>query len=114
LTDAEFLTYVHNTMRAMFPEGEGWQIIRQPTSTTGTKPDFLIKRFESEIHAVDAEDKERLEKSDIDRLSDCTTELRTHDAMIFTAYETEVPSDVAEYAKTKQIEIIRTQWWQDE
>jgi hypothetical protein len=113
LTDTEFQIYVHNTLRARFPQIEGWQILKQPTVPSSAGPGFLVNGPEA-IIVVSANDKEQVERSDIDCLLDCAVRLKTRSAIIYTANETEIPDNVAKYAKAKGVEVTRTGWWQDD
>jgi hypothetical protein len=45
---------------------------------------------------------------------DYTAELGARSGIIYIANDTEIPETVAEYAKAKEVEIRRTQWWQDD
>jgi hypothetical protein len=113
LSDTEFEIYVHNTLRARFPQNEGWQILEQPTAPSGARPDFLVNGPQA-IIVVGANDKKQVERSDIDFLLDCATDLQARSTIIYTANDTEIPDSVAEYAKAKGVEVTRTQWWQDD
>jgi hypothetical protein len=66
--DTEFQIFVQNTIRIRFPQNEGYQILKQPTSLTGTNSsDFLVNGLGGTI-VVAANNKEQVEMSDIDRL----------------------------------------------
>jgi len=113
MSGTEFEIYVHNTIRARFPENEGWEILEQPTLDSGARPDFVVYRTGYTI-VIDANDKGALEPSDIDQLLDYTAERGARSGIIYIANDTEIPETVAEYAKAKEVEIRRTQWWQDD
>jgi len=112
LSDAEFEIYIYNTVKARFPQNEGWQVLKQPTLASGATPDFLVRGSESLV-VVDAKDKEQLERSDIDSILGYVVELKARSGVIYTANDTEITDSVAEYAKANRIEVTRTQWWLD-
>ena len=112
MSDTEFEIYVYNTLKARFPQNEGWQVSKQPTLPSTAKPDFLV-RGSGSLVVVDAKDKERLERSDVDSVLGYVAELTARIGIIYTANDTEITDSVTEYAKAKGIEVTRTQWWQD-
>ena len=113
MADVEFQTHVHNLIRQRFPPNEGWQILKQAALTNRGMPDFLVTGQKILI-VVAASDKEELERGDVDTLLVSVVDQRAQRAVIYTAYDTKIPEIVAEYAKGRGVELIQTQWWQDD
>jgi hypothetical protein len=112
LAYTEFQNHVHNVLKTQFPQSEGWQILKQPTTTSRVRPDFLVNGHGTTV--VVANENDQVETSDIDNLLDCLKELKARNAIIYTTNDTKIPGDVAEYAKAKGVELTRTKWWQDD
>ena len=63
---------------------------------------------------VAANDKEQVEQVDVDHLLECVAGGKARNAIIYTTYDTGLPTTVAAYAKAKGVEVTRTLWWQDD
>jgi len=113
MANVEFQTHVHNLIRQRFPPNEGWQILKQPALTASGMIEFLVNSPKIAILAA-ANDKEELERSDVDTLLVSAADRRAERAIIYAAYDTKISEIVAKYAKGKGVELIQTQWWQDD
>ena len=113
MANVEFQTHVHNLIRQRFPPNEGWQILKQPALTASGMIEFLVNSPKIAILAA-ANDKEELERSDVDTLLVSAADRRAQRVIIYAAYDTKIPEIVAKHAKGKGVELIQTQWWQDD
>ena len=101
-----FENYVKGLLKKRYPD---YNIISQRILTSGLRPDYVLESIE-QIGVVDAKEKIRLEKSDIDKLADYMFDLQADFGKIYVSVYTKISKKNREDASKHNIEIVRTDW----
>ncbi len=101
-----FEMYVKQLLRKEFPD---YVIISQRILTSGLRPDYVLESIE-QTGVVDAKEKLRLEKSDIEKMADYMFELTADFGKIYVSVYTKISKKIRSNASEYNIEIVRTDW----
>ena len=107
-----FEMYVKQLLLKEFPD---YDIISQQTLTSGLRPDYVLESVE-QTGIVDAKEKLRLEKSDIEKMADYMYELGNGIAgavvwgKIYVSSYTKITKKILARASGYKIEIKKTDW----
>ena len=101
-----FENYVKMLLKRRYPD---YNIISQPTLTSGLRPDYVLESIE-QTGVVDAKEKLRLEKSDIEKMADYMYEMTADFGKIYVSVYTKISKKIRSNASKYNIEIVRTDW----
>ena len=101
-----FEMYVKQLLLKEFPD---YDIISQQTLTSGLRPDYVLESIE-QTGVVDAKEKLRLEKSDIEKMADYMYEMTADFGKIYVSVYTKISKKNRSAASEYNIEIVRTDW----
>ena len=101
-----FENYVKELLKKRYPD---CVIITQPVLTNGIRPDFVLESTEK-TGVIDAKEKKKLQKSDIDKLADYMFDLQADFGKIYVSVYTKISKKNREDASKSNIEIVRTDW----
>ena len=101
-----FEMYVKQLLQKEFPD---YVIISQRILTSGLRPDYVLESIE-QTGVVDAKEKLRLEKSDIEKMADYMYEMTADFGKIYVSVYTKISKKIRSNASKYNIEIVRTDW----
>ena len=101
-----FENYVKELLKKRYPD---YNIISQRILTSGLRPDYVLESIE-QIGVVDAKEKLRLEKSDIEKMADYMFEMTADFGKIYISVYTKISKKIRSNASKYNIEIVRTDW----
>ena len=101
-----FQNYVGKLLEKQYPD---YIITTQPTLTSGMRPDFVLESTEK-TGVIDAKEKKKLQKSDINNLLDYMFDLHADFGKIYVSVYTKISKKIREDASKSNIEIVRTDW----
>ena len=101
-----FENYVKGLLKRRYPD---CVITTQPVLTNGIRPDFVLESTEK-TGVVDAKEKKRLQKSDLNNLLDYMFDLHADFGKIYVSVYTKISKKIREDASKSNIEIVRTDW----
>ena len=101
-----FENYVKGLLKKRYPD---CVITTQPVLTNGIRPDFVLESTEK-TGVIDAKEKKKLQKSDINKLLDYMFDLHADFGKIYVSSYTKISKKIREDASKSNIEIVRTDW----
>ncbi len=101
-----FENYVKELLKKRYPD---CVIITQKPLTNGIIPDFVLESTEK-TGVIDAKEKKRLQKSDLNNLLDYMFDLHADFGKIYVSVYTKFSKKIREDASKSNIEIVRTEW----
>ena len=101
-----FENYVKELLKKRYPD---CVIITQPVLTNGIRPDFVLESTEK-VGVIDAKEKLKLTKSDLNNVLDYMYELAADFGKIYVSSYTKISKKIRDDASKHNIGIVRTDW----
>lgn len=103
---SDFESYVFELLKKKFSESK---ILVQLRLDSGLRPDFVIE-CDSELVVIDAKAREKIEKRDVEQVTNYINEIDADYGIIFVADHTHISEPIENFAISNAIEIEYTDW----